>query len=144
MFKKIRARLFLIGGLVFLWWWLSRPKQEPDNQINPIEIPVVPDQQQPSVEEPASSELIEKIPETIKPVTRKRRVKAEVIPDDDLTTISGIGPKIASVLKAAGITRFTQLAEADSTRLWQILQEAGIRLAKPETWIAQAKKHHKA
>jgi large subunit ribosomal protein L17 len=45
---------------------------------------------------------------------------------DDLQAVEGIGPKIASVLQAAGITNFTQLSQADLARLQEILTEAGI------------------
>jgi DNA-directed RNA polymerase subunit beta' len=64
-----------------------------------------------------------------------RRVK-----QDDLQAIEGIGPKIASVLQAAGINNFTQLAQADVARLQEILAEAGIsQIADPSTWPEQAK-----
>lgn len=60
---------------------------------------------------------------------------------DDLTTIEGIGPKIAGLLHAAGITTFAQLAQAEVSRLDQILNEAGagFQMAKPDTWPEQAK-----
>jgi DNA-directed RNA polymerase subunit beta' len=64
-----------------------------------------------------------------------RRVKP-----DDLQAIEGIGPKIASVLQAAGINNFAQLAQADVARLQEILAEAGIsQIADPSTWPEQAK-----
>jgi predicted flap endonuclease-1-like 5' DNA nuclease len=58
---------------------------------------------------------------------------------DDLTAVEGIGPKIASVLQAAGITTFAQLAAADIAHLDEILEAANLRLASPETWPQQAK-----
>ena len=58
---------------------------------------------------------------------------------DDLTKIEGIGPKIASVFNAAGITNFSQLAGFDVDKLQQILDEADIRLGDPSTWAEQAK-----
>ncbi len=59
---------------------------------------------------------------------------------DDLQTIEGIGPKIAGVLQAAGISTFAQLAQADVGRLREILTEAGIsRISDPGTWPEQAK-----
>lgn len=57
---------------------------------------------------------------------------------DDLTLLEGIGPKIASVLNAAGIVTFRQLATADVARLREILLAAGLRLADPTTWGEQA------
>jgi large subunit ribosomal protein L30 len=57
---------------------------------------------------------------------------------DDLEVIEGIGPKIAGVLRDAGINSFAELAAADSERLAEILQEANLRLASSETWAEQA------
>jgi predicted flap endonuclease-1-like 5' DNA nuclease len=57
---------------------------------------------------------------------------------DDLTLISGIGPKISSVLQDAGVNTFDQLAGMSVESLEQILDQAGIRLGKPDTWIQQA------
>ncbi len=58
---------------------------------------------------------------------------------DDLKRIEGIGPKIASVMQAAGIRTFAQLAAADVAQLQQILdQESTLRLADPTTWPQQA------
>jgi predicted flap endonuclease-1-like 5' DNA nuclease len=64
---------------------------------------------------------------------------AEMASSDDLTVIEGIGPKIASVLAAAGIGTHAELASADMSRLEQILADANLRLARPETWPAQAR-----
>jgi ribosomal protein L30 len=57
---------------------------------------------------------------------------------DDLEAIEGIGPKIAGVLRDAGITTFAQLAATDVSALSEILQGASIRLADPATWPEQA------
>ncbi|MDY6878166.1 MAG: DUF4332 domain-containing protein [Chloroflexota bacterium] len=58
---------------------------------------------------------------------------------DNLRRIEGIGPKISSVLQAAGITTFAQLAATDVSRLKQIITEAGLAaLADPSTWPEQA------
>jgi len=59
---------------------------------------------------------------------------------DDLTVIEGIGPKISRILQDAGITTFSQLAEADVDHLRSILAAAGLRyLADPTTWPEQAR-----
>ena len=59
---------------------------------------------------------------------------------DDLEIIEGIGPKIAGLLQAAGVTTFAQLAAADINRLKQILVEAKLdKIADPATWPEQAK-----
>jgi predicted flap endonuclease-1-like 5' DNA nuclease len=58
---------------------------------------------------------------------------------DDLKRIEGIGPKISSLLQAAGITTFAQLADTGVERLEQIVEDAGIRrIADPGTWSEQA------
>jgi predicted flap endonuclease-1-like 5' DNA nuclease len=61
---------------------------------------------------------------------------------DDLKRIEGIGPKISSVLQAAGIATFAQLAEAGVEQLEKILEAADpnlLRLADPTSWPEQAK-----
>jgi predicted flap endonuclease-1-like 5' DNA nuclease len=58
---------------------------------------------------------------------------------DDLTRIEGIGPKISSLLQAAGIMTFAQLAAAEVDRLDHIVRDAGITIADPGTWPEQAR-----
>lgn len=61
---------------------------------------------------------------------------------DNLEIVEGIGPKFASILQAAGITTFAQLAEVSEERIRQILQEASprlLRLARTSTWSQQAR-----
>lgn len=65
-------------------------------------------------------------------------MQAATSASDDLALIEGIGPKIASVLKAAGISTFAELAATDVARLSEILQSANLRLADPATWPEQA------
>ncbi len=57
---------------------------------------------------------------------------------DDLKLIEGIGPKISSLLNAAGIMTFAQLASTSVTDLQAILDKAGLRLGDPATWPEQA------
>ncbi len=63
-------------------------------------------------------------------------------PEDDLTMIEGIGPKISASLKEHGIRTFVQLSRAEPDRLLAILAEAGpnFKLAAPavQSWPAQA------
>jgi len=68
-------------------------------------------------------------------------LKAAPSAADDLTLVEGIGPRISSVLQAAGITAFTQLAATAVSQLEQILEQADPRLrrlADPTTWGEQA------
>ena len=64
----------------------------------------------------------------------------EIAGDDDLEVIEGIGPKIAELLKAAGIRTFAELAQASVLRLREILDAAGpnYRIADPATWPEQS------
>jgi predicted flap endonuclease-1-like 5' DNA nuclease len=58
---------------------------------------------------------------------------------DDLAMIEGIGPKISRLLAKEGIRTFNDLAEADPTRLEQILRANNLPMANPSTWPAQAR-----
>ena len=102
--------------LWFLWRWFTRPKTTTSVYTQPPPAPAV-----------RAAEPVIPVPATpVKP--------------DDLTIIEGIGPKIASLLQAAGIATFSQLAGADLSRLVKILQDAGLQhLADPATWPEQAK-----
>lgn len=59
---------------------------------------------------------------------------------DDLEKIEGIGPKIADVLIAAGITTFAELAAASPESIREHLDNAGSQFAahNPATWGQQA------
>lgn len=59
---------------------------------------------------------------------------------DDLEKVEGIGPKIAEVLKGAGIATFAQLAESTPEQIREILDNAGSQFAAhdPATWPKQA------
>lgn len=59
--------------------------------------------------------------------------------EDDLVSLEGIGPKVAKVLKAGGITTFDALANADAARVQEILNAAGLQMMNPAGWIEQAK-----
>lgn len=60
-------------------------------------------------------------------------------PEDDLTRIKGIGPKVSRMLKAAGIQSFEQLAQAENQRLKTILKEANASIVDPSSWGEQAR-----
>lgn len=92
--------------------------------------PVVAAAVEPSAEPAATQKLVD---EPATPVEEPAAPAA-----DDLEVIEGIGPKIAGVLRDAGISSFAELAAANSERLAEILQDANIRSASPETWAEQA------
>ncbi len=74
-----------------------------------------------------------------KPATKSAKATATV-QSDDLVIIEGIGPKIAELLNAAGITTFAQLAAQKPAAIKSILEAAGKRyqMHEPATWPKQA------
>jgi predicted flap endonuclease-1-like 5' DNA nuclease len=75
-------------------------------------------------------------PESPTPPAEEAEVTAAK--EDDLKVVEGIGPKIESVLKAAGIISFAQLADTEPDRLAEILADGGVRIGFPATWPEQA------
>lgn len=63
----------------------------------------------------------------------------EPVPADDLVSLEGIGPKVAQILSAAGITTFKALAHADPAEVQKTLSAAGLEMMNPEGWIEQAR-----
>ena len=61
---------------------------------------------------------------------------------DDFTHIAGIGPKVSSVLRWAGLNTFAKLAAADVDKIREILEAENpslLRLTDPATWPDQAR-----
>jgi predicted flap endonuclease-1-like 5' DNA nuclease len=60
---------------------------------------------------------------------------------DDLTMIEGIGPQIAGLLNAAGITTWSGLSKARVPALTKVLDDAGPRFRRhdPATWPEQSR-----
>ena len=59
---------------------------------------------------------------------------------DDLTIIEGVGPAIAELIQAAGITTWSQLAITSAEQIKELLAQAGGQYAThdPTTWPQQA------
>jgi len=135
--------LVLLAFLAYLIWWLLNRNAEPEvapshgveeGRMAAAAIPSAP-AALPKVEAPAVELPKVELPEVA--------VIAPAVPamPDDLKLIEGIGPKIASVLNAAGIRTFAQLASLDVDRIRKILELADprlLRLADPTTWPEQA------
>jgi predicted flap endonuclease-1-like 5' DNA nuclease len=66
-------------------------------------------------------------------------VLAEPAASDDLTSLEGIGPKVAKLLADNGIPTFAALAEADLDKLRELLAGAGYQYMEPAGWVDQAK-----
>ncbi len=107
--------LILVIVLIFLWLWFSGRKGEAKEET-PVEV-------KPAVK----AESVEPAPAVKAPAKQ-----------EDLIIIEGIGPKINSVLHAAGINTFADLAAAEVEALKKILLDANLRLADPTTWPQQA------
>ena len=58
---------------------------------------------------------------------------------DDLTTLEGIGPKVAKLLNGIGIASFEELSNADPGKLRKTLDAAGYKYMEPAGWIDQAR-----
>lgn len=114
--------LLIIVAVIILfaiWWWWTRMRSAP--AAPPMRSAPAAPRMEPRVE----------------PVAAPAPAAASM-GSDKLEVIEGIGPKIASVLRDAGIGTFAALAAADTSRLEQILKDANLPLAKPSTWAAQA------
>lgn len=114
----------LAGFVVFmLWWWVRGAGEEE------------------GVAPPPSAEPKPPVPPAARGDAATGTHPAQPAQEDDLKRIEGIGPKIADVLKSAGITTFGQLAAVDAESLQEILRKADpnlLRLADPATWPEQA------
>ncbi len=116
--------LAAVALLVWLLWWLWKRREQKE------EIPGL-EPKAPALEMAAPA------PE---PVAAAAEAAAPA--QDDLEIIEGIGPRIAGVLREAGITTFAGLAGADVAYLRQVLEQADprlLRLADPTTWPEQAR-----
>jgi predicted flap endonuclease-1-like 5' DNA nuclease len=118
--------LLVLLVVLWLWWWPEHKSEEKATPTTKTSPPVVLAAAEPTEEATIPGNAVEP-------------PQVESPSPDDLKRIEGIGPKISSILQAAGITTFAQLAESDVNHLEQILEEANIRLADPSTWSEQAR-----
>ena len=60
---------------------------------------------------------------------------------DDLTKLTGVGPKLAEVLAEGGFTTYAEVAAASVEAIQKVLEAAGSRYASkdPAPWIEEAK-----
>jgi hypothetical protein len=102
--------LVVLGGIV--WWIYQQSKKQLEQQS----------------QSQGKEQQKQEVSDTPASPGRKRA-------KDDLTVIEGIGPKVASVLKDAGITDFDSLSSADPAEVKSVLNEAGLQMMSPEGWI---------
>ena len=58
---------------------------------------------------------------------------------DDLTSLEGVGPKVAKVLAEAGYATFADLAKADAAEVDKVLAANRLQMLNSAGWIEQAK-----
>jgi predicted flap endonuclease-1-like 5' DNA nuclease len=107
-------------------------------------------EKKPVAKKPATKKVVKKEP-IVKKTTVTKVVEKKVVTEkasvkkaaskDDLKVIKGIGPKMETVLNAAGIISFENLAKATITSLEKILTNAAMnpKMYDLSTWAAQAK-----
>ncbi|MBX7250965.1 MAG: hypothetical protein K1X50_03205 [Candidatus Promineofilum sp.] len=143
----------LILLLLFLLWWLFLrrkpvpPPPEPPRRSATYEppaapmtpaTPVVPPA--PTYEPPTRAAMPE-VPLMAEPEPAFMEPEPSFMEPDDLKRIEGIGPRIAGILNAAGITTFEALSLTSVERLREILVAAELRgsFGDPTTWPEQAR-----
>lgn len=130
-----------VGTMIVAARWLKKeellaPQRRPVKRAEPP-------QPAPSARraaEPPAAAVAEEPAPAITETRPPRRLRGATRPSagDDLTKIEGIGPKISGWLTEAGLTTYAQLAASSPEQISQILQAAGHRLARPDTWPEQA------
>ncbi|PWH17404.1 MAG: hypothetical protein DDG60_02110 [Anaerolineae bacterium] len=127
--------------MVFLGWWVSqkgwlKSAEEPAHEAHGADEsghhPAEPSSEPPL----AASSTETTAPAAAEPPAAPAPTGATQ--PDDLTTLEGIGPKVAKLLAGIGITTFQQLAEADLATLRQALDTAGYKYMEPAGWVEQA------
>ena len=113
--------IIIIVIILVVWWLFTRSAQQHEADV---------DVHQVEETHPPAAEAVEEV-EAI--------VQEEPPEPDDLASLEGIGPKVNSILQAAGITTFTQLAAAEVSRLEEILDANSLQFMDPSSWSEQAK-----
>jgi len=123
MFRRLFLRMAVFSMLILLWCLINQRKKDQKEQA------------QLKIKIDAGEKIL---PSSATTHTEVSAVQEKNQEPDDLTQISGIGPKISAILQDAGITNYAQLADADKDEIRQILSEVGLRLGDPGSWIQQA------
>jgi predicted flap endonuclease-1-like 5' DNA nuclease len=114
--------------LIVLWLWLRR-RSEISTSLETWEHPEI-----------LLPEIETATREAAVPVetTEKGASKPPTGDSERLERLDGIGPKVAGILKEAGIRTYAQLAQADIEHLRQIMQTNHLNFINPDTWPEQA------
>ncbi len=97
----------------------------------------------PAVEELGGAEVVEdyevEVPDEVEPAEAAAPAPAAPAAADDLTQLSGVGPKASAALAAAGITTYAALADANEPEVRHALHSADMAPpANVGTWPMQA------
>ena len=146
------TELGVIGAVIFLAllvaWWIvrrrpaERVRAETVDVLTPGAAPAMRNTllvDAPQVVAPPGAELLGGIGEVVSAAVTD--AATSVGGADDLTRIKGLGPKIATLLRGLGITRFDQIAgwsEADVARIDPQLGTFQGRIAH-DNWVEQAR-----
>jgi len=134
--RIIRRLVIIIGFLFLIWWWQKLSTR--DNATDKgsfIEIlnHTIPDQ---------DTNLEVTVAKNKMPSPKddkKIRATSTLYALQDLTLISGIGPKTAEALQDAGVLTCEQLAKMDPDEIRPILIQAGLRSMQVEKWQNEAR-----
>jgi predicted flap endonuclease-1-like 5' DNA nuclease len=71
--------------------------------------------------------------------SKAKAPKAKAAPPDDLTQLTGIGPRISSILNDGGVTTYVELEHTDPSDLRKIIAQSGaLPPSSLDTWPTQA------
>ena len=118
----------------------KEPEAEPEVEVAATPEPAATREEVPHVEDEVVQEKVAaEIPPEAEKVKKPAKVKK--VKEDDLKIIEGVGPKLESILKEAGISDLRVLSNASVESLQEILEGAGSRykMFNPTTWPKQAK-----
>ena len=138
--------IVVVLALLIAWWIVRRPavrvRTETVDVLTPGAAPATRNTllvDAPPVVAPPGAELLGGIGEVI---SAAATFSATSLDDaDNLTRIKGLGPKIATLLRSLGVTRFDQIAawsEADVARIDPQLGTFHGRIAR-DNWVEQAR-----
>ena len=69
---------------------------------------------------------------------KAKEPKAKAAPPDDLTQLSGIGPRISSILSDGGVTTYAELEHTDPSELRKIIAQSGALPPSSLDFVADA------
>ena len=122
----------------------AKPEKEKPVKVKPVKAETEKDEaksEKPVVEKVKTEKVKAETKKEEKPETKGAKKDSKKSSTDDLVIIEGIGPKIAEILVADGITTFQLLADTPVKKLREILDNAGskFKMHDPGSWPKQSK-----